>query len=219
MTFEAVPRLILASGSMARRQLLAATGLPFDVVPAAVDEAAVKREGMAEGIDAAALALRLAETKARHVSALHGAELVLAADQILALGTGMLDKPVGRNGLAEHLARLQGRSHDLVNGVILMRGGQVLWSYTDRVRMLMRSLDQETRDSYVRDAPDAVLQSVGGYRIEAEGIHLFAAIDGDSSSIQGLPLLPVLAALREEGLCWHPAPADGKPGKREDEGQ
>lgn len=202
MTLTAIPELILASGSMARRQLLAATGLAFAVIPADVDEGAVKRQGLMDGLDIPDLALRLAETKARHISRLHPLKLVLAADQILALGSDMFDKPVGREGLASHIRQLQGRTHDLVNGVILMRNDRVVWSYADRVHMVMRPLDAAALASYVRKAPDAAMQSVGGYRIEAEGVHLFAATGGDSSAIQGLPLLPLLAALRAEGICW-----------------
>lgn len=202
MTDAVIPGLILASGSMARRQLLFDAGLPFDVIPAAVDEDAVKRQGLADGLDIPALALRLAEEKAMHISLLHPQKLVLAADQILAMGAIMFDKPVGRNGLADHIRQLQGKAHDLVNGVILMRNGRIVWSYHDCVQMVMRPLDAAAQESYVRHAPDAALQSVGGYRIEAEGIHLFTGIGGDSSAIQGLPLLPVLAALRVEGIGW-----------------
>ncbi len=210
MTPAAIPRLILASGSMARRALLAETGLDFAVVPADVDEGAIKRQGLANGCHAVDLALRLAEAKARNISVLNHSDLVLAADQLLTLGEEIFDKPVGRDGLADHVARLQGRTHMLVNGVILMRDSRVLWSYTDEVQMVMRPLDAQMQESYVRHAPDAVLQSVGGYRIEAEGIHLFATVEGDSSSIQGLPLLPVLAALRQQGICWRPAQGGGR---------
>lgn len=202
MTQTAIPGLILASGSMARRQLLAGTGLPFDVIPADVDEAAVKRQGLIDGLDIPVLALRLAEEKARYVSLLYPDSLVLAADQILAMDSELFDKPVGRKGLRQHIQRFQGRAHHLVNGVILMRDGRIVWSYADRVRMVMRVLDAAAQESYVQNAPDAAMQSVGGYRIEAEGIHLFAEIDGDSAAIQGLPLLPLLAALRAEGVGW-----------------
>ncbi|MDF1722120.1 MAG: Maf family protein [Minwuia sp.] len=202
MTNSDRPRLILASGSMARRKLLASAGLAFEVLPADVDEAAIKWEGQREGLDAQSLALRLAHAKSHHISMLHSDALVLGADQLLVQGTDIFDKPVGRKGLADHIGRLQGRVHVLVNGVILMRNGTVLWSYPETIEMRMRTLDATEQARYVQQAPDAALQSVGGYRVEAEGIHLFDRIAGDSAAIQGLPLLPVLAALRAEGIDW-----------------
>lgn len=202
MTLPGTTRLILASGSMTRRRLLAGTGLPFQVMPADVDEAALKASALREGQSPDATALTLATEKARSVSDLHPDSLVMAADQVLAVGDDMLDKPVGREGLRSHIALLGGRVHFLVNGVILMRAGSVIWSYSDRCEMEMRSLSAHQQAVYVADAPDAVMSSVGGYRIEAEGIHLFQRMAGDWSSILGLPLLPVLAALRQAGIEW-----------------
>ena len=202
MTSGSTTGLILASGSMTRRRLLAGTGLEFQVMPAAVDEAALKATALREGRSPAAIALTLAREKASTISQLMPDDLVLAADQILAVGDSLLDKPVGREGLKSHLALLGGRVHFLVNGVTLMRAGAVIWSYSDRCEMEMRPLSAHEQAVYVADAPDAVLSSVGGYRIEAEGIHLFQRMAGDWSSILGLPLLPVLVALRQAGIEW-----------------
>ncbi len=131
------------------------------------------------------------------INTLHPEQLVLAADQVLVAGDSLLDKPVGREGLKSHITLLSGRVHFLINGVILMRAGSVMWSYSDRCEMEMRPLSADEQALYVSNAPDAVMSSVGGYRIEAEGIHLFQRMTGDWSSILGLPLLPVLAALRQ----------------------
>jgi len=187
---------------MTRRRLLAGTGLEFEVVPADVDEATLKAAAQREGHSPDVTALALAREKANIVSVLYPEKLVLAADQILAIGDCLLDKPVGREGLKSHLAQLSGRAHFLINGVILMRAGSVIWSYSDRCEMEMRPLSAHEEAAYVADAPDAVMSSVGGYRIEAEGIHLFQRMAGDWSSILGLPLLPVLAGLRQAGIEW-----------------
>lgn len=210
MTSGGSTGLILASGSMTRRRLLAGTGLAFQVMPADIDEAAVKRAGVKEGLAPERIALALAEGKASKISNLYPDALVLAADQLLSVAGDLLDKPVGREGLARHLQQLSGRVHHLVNGVVLMRGAEVIWSYSDRCEMEMRPLTAAEQATYLASAPDAVMSSVGGYRIEAEGIHLFRRMGGDWSAILGLPLLPLLAALREAGLTWPEATGQGE---------
>ncbi|MDF1733399.1 MAG: Maf family protein [Minwuia sp.] len=202
MTSARPTGLVLASGSMTRRRLLDGAGLEFQVMPADVDEGAIKAVAQREGQSPDLIALALAREKANVISDLHPEELVLAADQILVAGDSLLDKPVGREGLKSHIAQLSGRVHFLINGVILMRAGSVIWSYSDRCEMEMRPLSADEQALYVSGAPDAVMSSVGGYRIEAEGIHLFQRMTGDWSSILGLPLLPVLAALRQAGIEW-----------------
>lgn len=210
MTLPGSTGLVLASGSMTRRRLLASAGLSFEVVPADIDEAAVKVDGLRKGLEPEAIALALAEGKARKISMMKPDHLVLAADQLLSVAGVLLDKPVGRDGLANHLAQLSGRVHHLVNGVILMRGSTVIWSYSDRCEMDMRALAASEQAAYLAAAPEAVMSSVGGYRIEAEGIHLFRQMTGDWSAILGLPLLPVLAALREAGIGWPEATGRGE---------
>lgn len=202
MTSTGPTELVLASGSMIRRRLLAGTGLAFQVIPADVDEASIKVAAQREGLSPDLIARALAREKANVISTLHPEQLVLAADQVLVAGDSLLDKPVGREGLKSHIALLSGRVHFLINGVNLMRAGSVMWSYSDRCEMEMRPLSADEQALYVSSAPDAVLSSVGGYRIEAEGIHLFQRMTGDWSSILGLPLLPVLAALRQAGIAW-----------------
>ncbi|WP_348638764.1 Maf family protein [Minwuia sp. IMCC3060] len=187
---------------MTRRRLLAGTGLAFQVIPADVDEASIKVAAQREGQSPDLIARALAREKANVINTLHPEQLVLAADQVLVAGDSLLDKPVGREGLKSHITLLSGRVHFLINGVILMRAGSVMWSYSDRCEMEMRPLSADEQALYVSNAPDAVMSSVGGYRIEAEGIHLFQRMTGDWSSILGLPLLPVLAALRQAGIAW-----------------
>lgn len=202
MTSTGPTGLVLASGSMTRRRLLAGTGLAFQVIPADVDEVSIKVAAQREGQSPDLIARALAREKANVISTLYPEQLVLAADQVLVAGDSLLDKPVGREGLKSHIALLSGRVHFLINGVILMRAGSVMWSYSDRCEMEMRPLSADEQALYVSSAPDAVMSSVGGYRIEAEGIHLFQRMTGDWSSILGLPLLPVLAALRQAGIAW-----------------
>ena len=189
--------LILASGSRTRRDLLAGAGLPIKAVPAAIDERAVEAE--AGALPPASLALHLARAKARAVAARHPGRVVLGADQVLECDGAVLHKPADRAAAAGHLARLQDRTHALHSAVALVHGtGED--GFVETARLTMRPLDDAAIDAYLELAGPAVTTSVGAYQLEALGIHLFARIEGDHSTILGLPLLPLLARLRAMGL-------------------
>ena len=188
--------LILASGSRTRRDLLASAGLPVEAVPAAIDERAV--EAQAGGLAPAALALHLARAKAGEVAARHPGRVVVGADQVLDCDGAVLHKPADRAAAAGHLARLQGRTHALHSAVALVRGIEED-GFVETARLTMRSLDRTGIEAYLGLAGEAVTTSVGAYQLEALGIHLFARIEGDHSTILGLPLLPLLARLRAMG--------------------
>ena len=191
--------LVLASGSPARARLLRDAGVDFTAVRPAVDEAALKAALKADGIDPAGAAETLAEAKALQISLRAPDALVLASDQLLVCGETWFDKPQDRDNLRAQIGTLQGRWHSLWTAAVLMRGGQRFWHTRQEAKLLMRPLTPAEIDTYTAAASDAVLSCVGGYEIEGLGANLFSAIQGDTFVIQGLPLLEVLQALRDQG--------------------
>lgn len=193
-------RLVLASRSTARRDMLGAAGLAFEVRTGASDEEEAKRRFRGEGLGALALALALAEHKARDVPAGHDA-LVLGADQTLECEDGaMLDKPDSPATLAEQLRSLGGRTHFLHSAAAIVESGRMVWSEAQSVAMTMRPLGEDFIASYIEREYEAVRFNVGGYRIEGFGVQLFERIEGSHFAILGLPLLPLLGYLRERGV-------------------
>lgn len=189
--------LILASQSQTRKALLTGAGLRFDTSPAQIDERALEAEVLGKGGDALAVARHLAEAKAIAVSTAHPTAMVIGADQVLALDHELLHKPVDLADAAQQLDRLRGRVHFLHAGVALASNGSVLWSGTESAKLTMRAFDVAERDAVLALEGSAVLGSVGGYRLEGPSIRLFEQVEGDYFTILGLPLLPLLAALRQ----------------------
>ena len=189
--------LVLASKSDVRGKMLAAAGLRFEIRPAQIDERAVEAE--AGTTDAAAVARLLARAKADAVAGSLPGRLVLGADQTLARGNRRFSKPADRAAAAEQLRALRGRTHELNSALALVRDGAVLFDCVDSARLTMRNISERFLESYLDMAGDAALASVGGYQLEGIGIHLFERVDGDYFTILGLPLLPLLKYLRENG--------------------
>lgn len=192
-------RLILASGSAARRAMLAAADLKFDVVPAAIDEEAIKALMISESdcVEAADLAVTLAVEKAMVVARANPDAFVIGADQVLALGRKFFSKAATPGEARNHLEMLRGRAHELVSAVAIARGNDVLWHTQDAAKLTMRRFSDEFLGSYLERCGKNVLQAVGCYELEGLGVHLFEHIDGDYFTILGMPLLPLLAKLRE----------------------
>ena len=189
--------LILASLSSTRKALLAGTGLRFETSPAQIDERGLEADVLGKGGDAVAVARHLAEAKAIAVSTERPGAVVIGADQVLALDGELLHKPDDLNVAAAQLDRLAGRTHFLHAGIALARAGRVLWSMTETASLTMRRFDATERDAILALEGPGVLGSVGGYRLEGPSIRLFERIEGDYFTILGLPLLPLLAALRQ----------------------
>jgi len=194
------PPLVLASGSAARQALLRSVGLRFEVMAAAVDEASLKASARAEGLAASETALLLAAAKARRVAQRRPEALVIGADQLLVCEDAWFDKPPDLAAARRHLKALRGRAHTLVNGIVCWRGGAQVWQHVATPTLTMRNFSNGFVDAYLDAEGEAILDSVGGYRLEALGPHLFAAIEGEHSAILGLPLLPLLSFLRDHGI-------------------
>jgi septum formation protein len=188
--------LVLASKSSARRALLETAGIPVVVDPADIDERAAE----AGAPDARAAAALLARTKAAAVAKRRPKDLVLAADQTLDLDGRRFSKPQSIAAAREQLAALAGRTHALHSAAAVARGNEILFETVATARLTMRPLDGKAIDAYLAAVGDDVTTSVGAYRLEALGVHLFDKIEGDHFTILGLPLLSVLAYFRSAGL-------------------
>jgi septum formation protein len=190
--------LVLASQSRARQTLLANAGIPFEAIPADIDERGIaSASGLSAPGDIAAL---LAREKAVFVSNHHPGRLVLGADQTLALGARGFNKPADRNDAARQLRELAGRRHELHSAIAVVRNGQPLFAEVSIARMTMRPLTDAEIAAYLDEAGDTATASVGGYQVEGLGVHLFDGIHGDHFTILGLPLLPLLGFLRSQKL-------------------
>ena len=190
--------LILASQSGARKMLLANAGLEFETETADIDE---------RGIQAASklsnpreIGLLLAREKAKAVSANRPGSYVIGADQTLALGDRLFNKPAGRAQALAQLHDLAGSTHELNSAVAVAHDGKIVFEDVSIARMTMRPMSEAELSAYLDAAGDAVTTSVGAYQLEGLGIHLFERIEGDHFTILGLPLLPLLAFLRRERL-------------------
>lgn len=192
-------RLILASGSPFRKKLLEKAGIDFEAIPAAIDERAVEAPLEGSGASPEDVALVLAEAKALDVSEKHPEAMVIGSDQTLSLGDTLFHKPADMEQARRRLLDLSGKTHHLNSAVVLARGGETLWRHVGIARLTMRPLDPAFVGRHLSRVGDVALSSVGAYQIEGEGIQLFDRIEGDYFTIVGLPMIPLLAALRERG--------------------
>ncbi|ADZ68509.1 Maf-like protein [Polymorphum gilvum] len=191
--------LILASGSRIRAELLENAGLTVAVDPARIDERAVEAPLLAAGVAPEDIARVLAEAKAQEVSARRPDDLVIGADQVLGLGDERFTKPADMAAARRQLLTLSGRTHELHSAVAVARGGETVWSHVSTARLTMRDLSPAYVGRYLAAAGDAALSSVGCYQLEGLGVQLFETVDGDYFTILGLPMLPLLAFLRDSG--------------------
>jgi nucleoside triphosphate pyrophosphatase len=193
-------RLLLASRSEARRAMLAAAGVPFESVEAELDEGAAKAGLEAAGFDARGVAEELAQLKALSVEA-GTDDLVIGADQTLERDDGtMLSKPASRDEALDQLKSLSGRTHLLHSAAVVVENGATCWWQSETAALTMRPLGDAFLERYLDGEYEAIRWSVGGYRIEGPGVQLFERIEGSHFAVLGLPLLPLLAYLRERGV-------------------
>ena len=189
--------LILASTSPFRRQLLENAGLKIKAVAPDIDERAVEEPLQASGMNPEDVALVLAEAKAVEVSERFPDMWVIGGDQTLSLGDEVFHKPADMEAARRHLLALSGKTHQLNSAVVLAKGGETVWRHVSIARMTMRQLEPGFIGRHLSRVGAIALTSVGAYQVEGEGLQLFEKIDGDYFTIVGLPLLPLLAKLRE----------------------
>ena len=189
--------LLLASSSAIRKAMLDAAGVDYQAMAAGIDEAAAKAR---LGGDPEALALALAQAKAAAISAQHPGDWVIGSDSVVGVGGRLFDKPASRDDAAEHLRFFSGKPMRLVSAVALARGGASDWSHCDSATLHVRTLSEDFIADYLDREWPAVSYCVGVFRLEGPGVQLFSAIDGDHFTILGMPLLPLLGALRERAI-------------------
>jgi septum formation protein len=190
--------LILASQSRARKMLLVNAGIEFEALPADIDERQIqdKSKLLAPG----AIAGLLAREKALCVSRRKPGHHVIGADQTLALGDHLFNKPADRAQALAQLKALVGRAHELHSAVAVAQDGKILFAHVAVARLTMRRMSEADIAAYLDEAGEAVTSSVGAYQLEGLGVHLFERIEGDHFTILGLPLLPLLDFLRSQNL-------------------
>jgi len=190
--------LILASKSASRRAMLDAAGVTYESVPADMDERAV--EAGLEGASPAEVAEALAVAKAAAVAALHPQALVLGSDSLVVCDGRRFDKPRSREEAGEHLRFFSGNVMELHSAAALVRGEGCEWSHASIARLHVRDLSEEFIEHYLTLEWPAIGHTVGAFRIEGPGVQLFESIEGDQFTVLGMPLLPLLEALREHGV-------------------
>ncbi|MEO1266285.1 MAG: Maf family nucleotide pyrophosphatase [Pseudomonadota bacterium] len=196
---SSVPDLVLGSSSPSRKRLLENAGLAFEVVPPRVDEASILQvmrmdDDTPVPSDVAEV---LARAKAEEVRSRVSGRAVLCSDQVLSLGDGILTKPASMEAARDQLLKLAGKTHQLHTAAVLVKGDMDLWSMVTTVDVTFRPYDPAFVGRYLAACGETVLSSVGAYQIEGVGVQLISKLVGDIFSVQGLPLIETLEALRE----------------------
>lgn len=191
-------RLILASGSAIRRDIMMGAGLDFEVIVKPIDEAAIKDAMLSDGARPREVADALAEAKALRVSR-NEPGLVIGADQVMVMDGALFDKPMSIGAARDRLIAMRGQRHELVGSVVVAKDGAPVWRYVSETKLWMRDFSDEFLEDYLVREGDLVTKSVGAYRFEGRGAQLFSRVEGDFFSILGLSLLPLLQYLRDCG--------------------
>ncbi len=200
MAMDAHSKVVLASRSPTRAALLRNAGVVFEVDAAGVDETEVKAALKAENAPSREIALTLAELKARGVSRRRPGALVIGADQLLDCEGRLFDKPGDMAAARRDLLLLRGRTHSQISAVCVVLDEATIWRHADVARLVVRPFSDAFLESYLAAAGDEIRGCVGAYRLEGLGAQLFSRIEGDYFTVLGLPLLPLLAFLREHGV-------------------
>ena len=198
-------RIILASGSAIRKQILDGAGLEYEVIVRPVDEAAIKEAMLAENARLRDIADALAEAKSMRVSRQESG-FVIGADQIMVMADEsgkdqLFDKPKDMDEVRTRLLSMRGKKHELIGAVVICENGVPVWRHMSRTKLWVRDFSEEFLDWYIKTEGEALTKSVGAYRFEGPGAQLFEKVDGGFFAILGLDLLPVLEYLRLRGVA------------------
>ena len=181
-------KIILASKSKVRKQILDKNNIKSEVLPSNVDEDIVKKSLLKEKASPEIISKNLAELKANKVSLKKTDEIVLGADSVIDLNGELISKPETREEALTILKKLNGKSHFLISSVCLSKNGSMIWNYTDKASLTMKNFSNEELKSYLSKISDETLYAYNVYQIEGEGRNLFATIEGDEDTIMGLPV-------------------------------
>jgi len=181
-------KIILASKSEVRKDILDKNNIECIVEPSNVDEDPVKKSLLKEKARPEIISKNLAELKANKVSMKKTDEVVLGADSVIDLEGELISKPESREEAMEILRKLNGKSHFLISSVCISKNGSMIWNYTDKAKLTMKNFSEDELKNYLSKIPDATLYAYNVYQIEGEGRSLFASIEGDEDTIMGLPV-------------------------------
>ena len=183
-----IDKIILASKSKVRRNILEKNGLQCVVKPANIDEETVKKSLLAEGATPLLISKNLAELKANKISQVLIGEIVLGADSVIDLEGLIISKPSNRDEALLILKKLNGQKHQLISSVCISKNGSMIWNYTDIAILTMKQMSEDELKSYLMKIKDKELYAYNVYQIEGEGRSLFSKIEGDENTIMGLPI-------------------------------
>ena len=184
-------KIILASKSKVRKEILDKHQIRYDVKPSNVDEDLVKEALIRELASPEIISKNLAELKANKVSLSQKDKIVLGADSVIDLGGELISKPETREEALIILKKLNGKKHNLISSVCISKNGLMIWNYTDKAELTMKSFSEEYLKNYLSKIPDETLYAYNVYQIEGEGINLFSDIVGDKDTIMGLPVIKI----------------------------
>ncbi len=190
-------KLILASASKARQQMLSNGGFTFEVKPADIDEETIKQTHLESDSEPHKLPMKLAHIKACSVSGCHQTDIVIGSDQILICNGQVFSKVKNLKAAAMQLQAMQGRDHELISAVAVYQNGVCLFEHSETAVLRMHHMSEKEIGKYLAFVGSKILGSVGCYHIEAEGVQLFENIQGSHFTIMGMPLIPLLGFLRK----------------------
>ena len=195
-----MPKIILASKSKVRKEILDKNKIFTEVQPSNVDEDIIKKSLLKENASPEIISKNLAEIKANKVSQKNLEAIVIGADSVIDLEGELISKPENRDGALSILKKLNGRKHHLISSVCLSKNGSMIWNYTDKANLLMKKLSETEMKNYLSKISDEALYSYNVYQIEGEGRNLFLNIEGDKNTIMGLPIKKIKEYLKNYKL-------------------